>query len=145
MSRKICFNCFLVILLAGEGSLSRVMVIAEHVTPDSSQKTSTAICQSNWGGHHMSCKSTWGLHSGISEQLGSAQCRLCSIKRVRCPLVSTGWDGYDWLGCISPRAGREPKSITQGYTGSVPGLCDEEGYLSRGPNPQEQIKALLTS
>lgn len=119
-------------------SCPTVLGVAEHVTPDSGQKTS-AVYQSHRGGHHIPCKTTWGLYSGQREASGAVGDRLHSIKRER--WVSAEWGGYDWSVWTTPQAGREPKPITQGNAGPVPGTYDEEGYLSRGSYPQEQVKA----
>lgn len=67
--------------------------------------------------------------------------------------VLTGWDapglhrvGWTWLACLNDSTGWPGATAhDSGACGTLPGPHDEEGYLSRGRYPQEQIKALLIS
>ena len=136
----LCFNRLLFILLAREIFLQKG-VNMWHLTEDWRRQQQLI----SHLGEDTICHAR--LHEDFtqehSEPSGAVGSRLCSIKRVRCPWFPQG--GMD-MTCLNNSTGWQG-AITH-YSGmcrTLPGPHDEEGYLSRGSYPQEQIKALLIS
>lgn len=103
-----CFNYVLFTLLVREGwGWSNTWHWTDEI--DSSLSVTHTL-----GGEDIACHT--GPHGGCTwgqrEPPGAVVGRLCSIKRMRWPLVSRG--GCDWLVWLIPHIGKELKSSTQG-------------------------------
>ena len=97
----------------GRDSCPRLIRMAEHVTPGTWQQCISHIfSQPGAGGHHTPHRATGGVLSRAQWISRAAGGKLCSNKRVRCPLVPMG--GCDWLVWMISQAGKELKPTRQG-------------------------------
>lgn len=73
--------------------------MAEHMPPDTGQMTPPTVYQSHilraTEMDTMLSRATWGLHQELDEHPIAVGGRLCSVRRIRSPLVSPG--KCDWL------------------------------------------------